>query len=241
MRRIIQLDVDDVVPTAAEVLEDQGMAGRTHVPARIHALLDSALELFRQLAEPVGLLEDFPIPDFERIYNGNGMNSPEGPVPAIVPKAEGLALFAATLGNSLVAKSSELFAKGGPALGFMLDAVNSSGAERLGKLTGDRFLQYMPEEKRRAKELKVQYYSPGHCGWHISGQAKLFQALRPEEIGITLNASWAMQPVKSISGILVAGSLDIHRFQAIFSFCKECKEHKCLQRLKILEQNSLIP
>ncbi len=238
MRRVIELNVDDVIPTPAEVIENQGMGGRANLPARITALLDAALELFRQLAEPRGVLEDWAISDFEAIYNGNGMNSSDGPVPLIVPQAEGLALFAATMGSTLVAKSSELFAKGGAALGFMLDAVNSSGAERLGKLMGHRFLEHLPENRHRSRDFRVQYYSPGHCGWHISGQEKLFRVLHPEEIGITLNASWAMKPVKSISGILVAGDIRIHRFQPSFSFCKDCKTYKCMQRLKILERDS---
>jgi hypothetical protein len=236
MRRFIQLNVDDVVPTVAEVLENQGMAGRARIPERISALLDSALELFRQLAEPQGVLEDLRKSDFAAVYNGDGLNSPQGPVLGIVSQADSLALFAATLGNALIVKSSELFAQGGPALGFMLDAVNSSGAERLGKLMGHQFVEPWPEE-RSTKDYRVQYYSPGHCGWHISGQTKLFQVLHPEEIGITLNASWAMRPIKSISGILVAGDLKIHRFRPDFSFCKECKAHTCVQRLKVLESD----
>lgn len=235
MRKIIEIEVHEVTPSRAEVLESQGMAGRENLPARIGALLDSALELFGQLAEPRGLLQDWPIAEFPSIYNGNGLNSPEGPVPLIVPKADGLALFAATLGGALIAKSSELFAQGGPALGFMLDAVNSSGAERLGMLMGQRFLELLPEELRRSRNLKAQYYCPGHCGWHISGQAKLFEILRPEEIGITLNARWVMQPTKSISGILAVGDMEIHRFRPNFPFCKDCKEHKCIKRLAILE------
>jgi hypothetical protein len=238
MRKIIELDAEGIVPSPIEVLESQGMAGRRNMPARIQALLDSALELFKQLADPRGVLEEFPISDFEAIYAGNGMNSPEGPIPIIVPQAEALALFAATMGDALVTKSSELFAKGGPALGYMLDAVNSAGAERLGALMGRRFLELLREKQRSVKDLKVQYYSPGHCGWHVSGQEKLFHSLRPEEIGITLNASWAMRPFKSISGILVAGDMKIHRFKPVFSFCKQCKEKKCLERLKILENTN---
>jgi hypothetical protein len=238
MRKIIKLTVDELTPTHAEVLANQGMGGRANLPEKIKTLLDSALEIFGQLAEPRGLIQDLPMSQFDGIYDGNGLNSPEGPVPGIVPKAAGLALFAATLGDSLIAKSSELFKQGGPALGFMLDAVNSCGAERLGRQMGLRFLDGMPPEKRGSGELKVQYYSPGHCGWHISGQTKLFEALHPEEIGITLNERWAMRPVKSISGILVAGGIEIHRFQPTFSFCKQCKEHKCIKRLLILENEN---
>jgi hypothetical protein len=235
MRRFVQIRVDEIIPTVQEVLENQGMAGRPNLPARITALLNSALDLFKKLAEPKGIMEDLAIPDFQAIYDGNGLNSTEGPVPMIVSQADALALFAATMGDALMAKSSELFAAGGPALGYMLDAVNTSGAEHLGQQMARRFLEFLPEEKRHAINAKAQYYCPGHCGWHISGQNKVFQALRPEEIGITLKPSWAMYPLKSISGILVVGDIQIHRFQPAFSFCKQCKEHKCVQRLKILE------
>jgi len=238
MRKIIELNCDEVTPTPMEVLASQGMAGRANIPPKIQSLLETALDLFRQLAEPRGLLQDLPLSGFEEIFSENGLNSPEGPVPIIVPKADALALFAATLGNPLIARSGELFAQGGAALGFMLDAVNSSGAERLGRQMCLRFLELLPEEKRAARELKVQYYSPGHCGWHISGQGKLFAALNPEEIGITINARWVMHPFKSISGILVAADIEAHRFRPEFSFCKQCKEHKCVQRLLLLENEN---
>jgi hypothetical protein len=235
MRRMISLSVDEIMPGRDEVLENQGMAGRTNIPARILSLLDSALELFGQLAQPRGVLEDWPVAGFRAIYDGNSLNSPECPVPPIVEKADGLALFAATMGSALADKSRELFTKGGAALGYMLDAVNSVGSEQLGRKMCRRFLELLPEELRQSKQIKVQYYCPGHCGWHLSGQEKLFEVLHPEEIGITLTSSWAMYPVKSISGVLVAGGIEIHRFRPSFPFCPTCKEHKCVSRLKLLE------
>jgi hypothetical protein len=238
MRTIIELNIDDLTPTPAEVLANQGMGGRANLPEKIKSLLDSALQIYRELATPRGLLEEIAVSGFDSIYQGNGMNSSEGPVPTIASRADGISLFAATLGDSLIAKSNELFAKGGPALGFMLDAVNSSGAERLGRQMGLQFLNLMPAEKRTGKELKVQYYCPGHCGWHISGQEKLFATLHPEEIGMSINSKWVMHPFKSISGILAVGEMDIHRFQPSFSFCKDCKEHKCVKRLLLLENEN---
>jgi hypothetical protein len=160
MRKVFKLNIDDIIPTTNEVLELQGMAGRKNLPTRITQLLDSALEIFRQLAEPLGILEDFPIKDFPDLYEGNGMNLPEGPVLIIAPKAAAIALFAATMGDSLATKSKELFAQGGAALGYMMDAVNSSGAERLGRHMCHLFLEHLPEKLSRLKELKVQYYCP---------------------------------------------------------------------------------
>ena len=235
MKRLIALTVEEVIPSAAEVLEAQGMAGRRNIPARITSLLDSAIEIFGKLAEPRGLLEEIPVAGFREVYDGNGRNSPECPVPPIVARADAVALFAATMGGALIARSSELFARGGPALGFMLDAVNSAGSERLGRVLCRKFLESLPEEKHRSKRLKAQYYCPGHCGWHLSGQEQVFQKLRPEEIGLKLTSAWAMVPMKSISGVLVAGEIEIHRFRPDFSFCSVCREHKCVQRLRLLE------
>ena len=238
MRKVFHLGVDEITPTVREVLEYQGMAARSNLPERITALLDSAIALFKQLASPKGLFEDLEISKFDALYNGTALNAADGPVPGIVSNADAIAVFAATMGDVLATKSRELFKTGGPALGYMLDAVNSVGAERLGRLMCQRFLEHLPEELRKTKDLRAQYYCPGHCGWHMSGQEKLFHALHPEEIGIALNSSWAMHPVKSISGILVAGEAKIHRFAPSFSFCQQCKEKKCVQRLRMLENSN---
>jgi hypothetical protein len=238
MKKRIEMTVAEVTPTVTEVLEAQGMAGRQNIPARITALLGSALDIFKQLAEPKGVLEEMPIPRFSALYDGNDKNSAECPVPGIVARADALALFAATMGDALMNKSSELFAQGGPALGYMLDAVNSAGAERLGRLMCQKFLDLLPREMHQGKRLKAQYYCPGHCGWHLSGQEQMFRMLHPEEIGIQITSSWAMYPTKSISGVLVAGEIEIHRFKPAFAFCQVCKEHKCVQRLKLLESGA---
>jgi hypothetical protein len=74
-------------------------------------------------------------------------------------------------------------------------------------------------------------YSPGYCGWHVSGQGRLFARLRPEEIGVTLNASFLMQPLKSISGVLVRGPGRIHRFAPDYPFCADCAGQPCRARI----------
>lgn len=237
IRKSIRLKADEVTPTKEEVLAAQGMLGRK-LPDRIRSLLDEAMELFKDLADPKGIIQQWPVEDFKSVFDGNNANNSEGPVRIVVPKADAIAFFVATLGNELLIKSSELFKQGGAPLGYMLDAVNSSAGEQLGKMMGLRFLDLLPEELQSQKVLVSQYYCPGHCGWDISGQAKLFEIVRPEEIGIDLKENNAMYPLKSISGVLVAGSLDIHRFSPKFSFCKECRENKCVERLAILEKEN---
>ncbi|MDR1728908.1 MAG: hypothetical protein LBT74_13465 [Acidobacteriota bacterium] len=243
MRKAYELCIDDIAPTAEEVLAQQKMSGRAPAP-KILQLLDRALDMFHGLAKPLGVMQDLPDGEFPALYRGRGMNAPDGPVPSIVAQADSLAAMAATMGDALAAKSSELFASGGAALGYMMDAVNSCGAEKLGRRMCALYLaelqapdgrRALPPEKPARGGVKAQYYCPGHCGWHISGQEALFAALRPEDIGMSLNARWIMFPFKSISGVVVAASIEAHRFQPGFSFCFACRERKCVERLKRLE------
>ena len=233
MRKIHNLSIDDVIPTVQEVLVQQNMTGRAPSP-RVLQLLDQALGIFRELANPMGVLEDFPAGEFPELYHGNGMNAPDGPVPSVVAGADAVAVMAATMGDALAVKSGQLFAEGSAALGYMMDAVNSSGAERLGRRMCDLFFDELPSEIRVWENLRVQYYCPGHCGWHISGQDKLFATLHPEDIGMSVNTRWVMFPFKSISGVVVAADIEVHRFQCGFSFCPQCRERKCVERFKLL-------
>ena len=80
----------------------------------------------------------------------------------------------------------------------------------------------------------VLRYSPGYCGWHISGQRRLFDYLDPGQIGITLRESFLMDPLKSVSGVLIAGPREIHRFTDDYDFCDQCDTRGCRQRLRAL-------
>lgn len=231
MREIVRFPVEAALPGAGEVLASQGMPGRPALPEKIAALLDEALQIFAHLAEPRGIMSDISREDFAAVYRGEGLNAEEAPLPTIAERADALALFAATLGEPVSAKIGALFRADEPALGFMLDAVASLGADKLADLMGRRFLKILGADERGSAPATVLPYSPGYCGWHITAQRKLFEFLRPGEIGITLNPSCLMQPLKSVSGVLVAGKGEIHRFRPKFSFCADCKTHECVERM----------
>jgi hypothetical protein len=108
----------------------------------------------------------------------------------------------------------------------MLDAVASAAADRLADLLAGRFAA-----AGHSTNVRVLPYSPGYCGWHVSGQRALFRYLQPEEIGIRLNASCLMQPLKSVSAVLVGGAPDIHKFRPTYSFCDACQDKHCRGRM----------
>ena len=240
MRKIYELDKQVIVPTYMEVLAWQKMPERSASP-RVKQLMDDTIGLFGELVAPRGLVDDFETGEFPRLYEGMGLNAPDGPVPLIAARANATALMAVTMGDALAVKSNDLFLHGKVSLGYMLNVVSSAGAERLGRRMCRLFLERLRLESSEApeiKNLKVQYYCPGHCGWHISGQEKLLVALHADEIGISLNKHYVMHPFKSASGIMIAAHLEVHRFRQGFSFCAECREHKCVERFKLLESEN---
>lgn len=234
MSREIFFRVTDALPQPDEILASQGMPGRAGLPSRIVKLCEAALDLYETLVEPRGIMESISSRDFADVYRGEGGNAERTPLEEIFPRAKALALFAATVGEPVGAKIRELFEDNDPALGYMLDSAASLGAENLAAAMENRFARRIAGDGAPPWEGKVLAYSPGYCGWHVSGQKKLFASLHPEEIGIRLNASFLMQPLKSVSGVLVAGPREIHRFRPAFRFCEDCTTRSCRERMAAL-------
>jgi hypothetical protein len=227
VRERVVFPAEEAMPPRGGVLERMGMASPSDLSARTGALLESAADEFARLVEPRGLAEDVTAAEFAAVYAGEGLNSHETPLAQIWPRADSLALYAATLGEPVSIRIAELFAAGDMAAGFVLDAVASVSADLLTDRLACRFRARVPGEG-----TAVLGYSPGYCGWHISGQRRLFERLGPDEIGISLNDSCLMQPLKSVSGVLVAGAAPIHRFRPEFTFCAECTTRQCLPRMR---------
>ncbi len=231
MRTIIQFSARETLPEPAAVLHRQNLPEGAAPSPRVRELLHSAFDLYAALAAPQGIWEEIKATDFARVYQGEGRNAIESPLAEIFPSADSLALFAATTGDAASTRPGELFQQGELALGVMLDAVVSEAADRLAGLLADCYSGMLISTGRASEDTRVLPYAPGYCGWDMSGQAQLFAYLRPEEIGITLNNSFLMRPLKSVSGVLIAGPAGIHCFRPAYSFCVECKERECLERM----------
>lgn len=231
MRRLVRFDIDEAVPREDDVLEARGLPAGSALSPRVRAALSSAMEQFLELALPAGVFDEVPVAEVEEIYEGEGCNPPDSPLPAIWPRASGLALFAATVGEPVGARITDLFNEHDLAVGYFLDALGSEAADLLAARMGARFAGLLEERGVPALERKVLPYSPGYCGWHVSGQRRLFARLRPQEIGIHLNQSFLMTPLKSVSGLLVAGRAEAHRFRADYPFCDACASRQCRHRI----------
>jgi hypothetical protein len=234
VKQTIHLEIDEIRPAKEAVLDHQGIPADADLPPRILAIYEEATSLFADLANPRGLIAGIDKLDFGQVFLGEGDNATDAVVADVFPKADHLALFAATMGAEVSASITELFERNEFAHGVMLDSVASMAADRASEVLADRYHAHLIEQGLATPAHHVLGYSPGYCGWHITGQRKLFDFLVPGDIGITLNESCLMSPLKSVSGVLVSGPMDVHIFTAGFSYCPLCKSHSCLDRMERL-------
>jgi hypothetical protein len=233
MRSSFRFEAAEFLPEPAAVLKAQGVAPGRDPGERTKGICRAALELLAETAAPRGLYTEIPVAEFPELYRGEGRNSDPSPLATIAPRAEGLALFALTLGPAITERIDQLLAGRDFALGAMLDSAASEAAERVADTLEEH---YRAERGGADKGAVLLRYSPGYCGWHISGQKRLFAALAPDEIGLSLRDTFLMEPLKSISGVFVSGPGEIHLFEDNYDFCDDCRTHSCRARIRAIQR-----
>lgn len=211
-----------------EILNLQGIPEGADLSSAVHELVEEAIEQVHRMARPAGLYTPLGRAELMQVFHGEGRNEPVNPLQDIFRRGEVLALFALTLGTELSEFISGQFRGGDPAAACMLDSAASAAAELTADLLQSDYEAQLPQKKGFA----VVRYSPGYCGWHLSGQKALFERLDPERIGLTLTDSCLMQPMKSISGVFVGGPVRIHLFSDSYDFCEECRTRVCRHRIR---------
>ena len=218
------IPVTEVLPDVTAVLEQQGIPCGTEGIGEIAAVAAAARLELEQLLEPAGVLAEVTSEEFEGIYPGQGFNDAYTPLDLIFPRAERLALFAVTCGQRVCDRIGDLFEANEYPLAAALDAAASLAADQAAQVAQDTV------EATLDGAAGVMRYSPGYCGWHVSGQKALFDFLGPAA-GIALTDSFMMRPLKSVSGVIIAGRPDIHAFTNDFSFCTTCTGKECRDRI----------
>ncbi len=224
----------DTVPSPDRILQAQGVPTASPDSARYTQMAQDAIARYRNLAAPRGICREISLEDFETVYQGEGANAVETPLDFIVPDADYLSLFAVTVGEPVTSQISTLFAEGDFALAVMLDAAASEGTELAADTLETLVWRDVRQSAKVGRDSKMVRFSPGYCGWHTSGQKRLFEYLRPQQIGIELGDSYLMQPLKSISGVFVGGPKDIFIFEDNFPFCRDCDTRSCRDRIAAL-------
>ena len=272
VRRVLTFPPAEVSPNRDDVLRGQGVPPGAAISDRVEALLQVAGDRFAALARPRAVVHPMGRDAVVTVLRGDGFEPEETPAGSIAPRADGLALFAATLGQETSDEIDALFAGGDFALAAMLDSFASEAAEAVvvrlerwfaaeiasrGTLAGAMncaptgpprsaaggpgrgapagAMYGAPTGTRRSATgtgAVVLAYSPGYCGWPVTGQRRLFAALEPADVGITLTSSCLMRPLKSVSGVLVAGPLSLHGLGRGFPCCSACSDPVCRARIE---------
>jgi hypothetical protein len=234
MSIVIEITTAQIAPSTADILAHQGIPPGAQVDESTLAPARQAMELLERLSRPTGVYAVTAHDDFRILYSGEGRNEPHTPLDDIHPRADALALFAVTIGHQVEQEIRRLFETNEFPLGSMLDAAASVSVEKAVDAVECHFRRQLSEEQQWPSTMGIMPFSPGYCGWHVSGQRALFDALHPEKIGIELNDSFLMQPLKSISGVLVAGEKQIFDFDDDFPFCSDCATRSCRERIKAM-------
>ena len=233
-----ELSTEAVRPTRRQILGAMGVPPGAPVSDRLSTLVGDALARLEAAAAPRGVLQRISTEAFAQVLEGAGENAPDPVVGWLYPRADALALFAGTIGAEVTRAVDDLFAQDEVPLAVALDAAASRMAENISGVLADAFASEAMPGGEAAEDFHVLGYSPGYCGWHVSGQHALFRALRPEAIGITLSESALMHPIKSVSGVLIAGSRATHTFDTGFTYCSSCRDRTCISRMNSLGSNA---
>ncbi len=235
MADLLEMTSSGIRPQREEILENLGIPSGQELSSNVEELITEALELFSRTCRPRALYAPVTVSEFGAIYHGEGLNDQKTPLGDMYEKAREIVLFALTIGKEITEKIGELFLDDNLALAGVLDATASAGAETAADRVEAHFWDRVMTAKKKNNTSDIYRFAPGYCGWHITGQKKLFRFLGPEKIGITLLPSYMMSPLKSLSGAIIVTDKN-SVFGNAYEVCKQCVTHWCRTRKKIFQE-----
>ncbi len=231
MRECLELRSDRAEFDPVAVIQRLGSPNGSCENGLFQKSFEAAHGFLAATAHPRCVVQTVDLATFSGLYDGDGRNDRDTPLEEVLVRSEALALFAVTLGQNITDKVTGLFSEHDYLTATLLDAMASLLAEELVESLEPRFARHIEERKRESTTPAVLAYCPGYCGWHVSGQKALFSVLKPEQIGMSLGAGCMMRPLKSVSGVLVAGVPEIHDFDTVYTCCSNCDILECRARI----------
>jgi len=235
MRKIIQEDYKSIDIDILRARAFHLWNGEAAASSKLSEFFAKASDLFYRTAVPVCVVEDVTCAEFQLIYSGRGHNERKTPLSDLMTNEASYFLFAMTLGADACRHISDLFRQGDYLLGHFLDMICSEGIEIFADCITAKIYQKEVARGNLRQGDVVLRYSPGYCGWHVSGQQMLHEHLQSRDIGITLTETFYMEPIKSISGVMIGGRAFMHRFKNDYPFCDACHAKTCRKRLATVQ------
>lgn len=107
-------------------------------------------------------------------------------------------LLAATVGEEIEKRVTDLFREGEYALSLLLDAAATTAVEQ----TADAMERAIFPGASGKGYRMLQRFSPGYGDWPLEQQPEILRLSRGKEIGIALSESMMLMPRKSITAII---------------------------------------
>lgn len=201
-----------------QILLRQGRnADRVMSRPKLAETFDEVLAEIPHFIHPMAVWDTFSIQAFkhDQVILTNGIQFGGGPLVEVIGGAEEIAIGMCTLGID-VDKRIEFYQKDSMTKALFFDSMASwaTGVVRE-HLIFDIKKYYQEHKKHTSITL-----SPGESSWDIKDQRKIFALVDTTTIGLTLNESCLMVPMKSISLIIGAGSHPINMEKG--SRCRFC-------------------
>ena len=154
--------------------------------------------------EPVACYDAYQIDNclHDRFELQGGTRIGGGPVMEVLRGAEELVVAVCTIGSAVDGKVRDYQAQKDHFKAIMLDEVASWAVDQV-----RQGLYLDLEEELQAKDWRVStMLSPGESAWTVDDQRVIFKILDTSKIGVSLNDSCLMTPLKSLSMIMGIGS-----------------------------------
>lgn len=201
------------------------MGGRLH--PKCEQLLLEKREICVKNIFPKAIFQDYEIEKIEgdsvHFKSGNIFNGPN--ISKILKGSKIAIIFICTLGiatDQIIAATS---VNGDTLATIIMDSITT---ELLGVL-GEHISKIIKKEGLQEKGwASTCQYSPGQYKWTIEEQKEIFQMVNGEKIGVLLNKSYLMVPLKSISGVYGFGPIDMIDKTRVA--CDLCPRENCIGR-----------
>ena len=216
------LNFSDLRITDDVVIRELGYNEEASIDERVIKMVESVSSEISAITSPLCAFNIFngKIEPEEIKLNSSQSLHTGSVITYLLKGSERFALFVATSGKEFQQYFDGLKIKSDMVELFIADAIGSLIAERAGDAM-ERLL-----EKETGNKKHTNRFSPGYCGWHLSGQRQLFSLMDETPCGITLSEVCLMNPVKSISGIIGIGD-EVN--EKIYG-CHFCEMESCYKR-----------
>jgi len=183
-----------------EIYRCLGYARRAAPSAAVARAIEGIVAQALPLLQPRGTFSLYALAGQTAHSLSLGGQTLKGHIGEFLHGARRVAVFVATAGGEIT-RQAEIRCRGGDAFaGWALDAVGSWAAEAAAGALRSHLGHHLA-----AGEGFTLPYSPGYCGMDLAEQRKLFRLIDAEAVGVALQPSLLMEPIKSVSGIIGLG------------------------------------